>query len=569
MKSSAQKAAAHRPPPPPPPTAPSQVYQKMTPRSKLTILRTWVDRETELKDNKAVLGWYVEMVALVRMEHTELSLEYAKQMWELGEFYLRNGEPTKALDCALDASAVNQTLTETEIGPGLSVHERFHPQLLLTVGQCLLACGRVAQAMTVLQRALRLNIDVNPLEVPEEDGGLRAARNEVIAGAFCAQLARAMSKADGRAGTGTVAVAPETVRELASRALRLLSFDPLAVDEVEVMLLAARHLGDLGRLFAVLSEDEKAEAAARRAVAVMDDVYGADSIYHALYTADHGDLRETRGDLTGALELYKAAYRVHEAILGTHSHRTIALHRKVAHILVRQQRFQEAVRPLVDILKREVSLYGKHSPQVAETLALMGTVHYGLRDFEKADRLYQEALRIEVTEHGADHPRARAVADKIKMVAKHLVREQLREGDGVPVVAGFSRDRDRIVYDGPRAITALDTSSFMAFPASPIAPAAAAPGGGSIRQPQIPSMGGSPPRLASTPARPPLSAARERVKASDLFPFCEPRPEDEVENKSKKSKSEAEPQKGTAAAAKTPRTAPKPSGTGFGTSSRF
>ncbi|HLV26584.1 MAG TPA: serine/threonine-protein kinase [Gemmatimonadales bacterium] len=244
-------------------------------------------------------------------------------------------------------------------------------------------------------------------------------------------IERGVQEASGLAAEPAVqAELYQTLGEL-SRQLGLLDqADTLLTSSLEKRRrIAGARQPDLSRSMVALSllrsdqaRYDDAEQLARSALALVreSEAGGHSDEIHALSALGH--VLELRGRYSEAIAAYDTATRIApqsdppapeyvSSMYGLANNHFYIGDYEAADSLSRQ------------VLRLSRQLYGERHPRVASDLINLGAVQFELGNYPEANRLYREALEINMSWHGADHP---STAANLTMLGRALVYEGKR-----------------------------------------------------------------------------------------------------------------------------------------------
>src|SRR5690606_9373951 len=274
-------------------------------------------------------------------------------------------------------------------------------------------------------------------------------------------IERGVQEASGLAAEPAVqAELYQTLGEL-SRQLGLLDqADTLLTSSLEKRRrIAGARQPDLSRSMVALSllrsdqaRYDDAEQLARSALALVreSEAGGHSDEIHALSALGH--VLELRGRYSEAIAAYDTATRIApqsdppapeyvSSMYGLANNHFYIGDYEVADSLSRQ------------VLRLSRQLYGERHPRVASDLINLGAVQFELGNYPESNRLYREALEINMSWHGAEHP---STAANLTMLGRALVYEG-RRSEAAAVLEQAHSIQERVYGPmHPRVASALN-----------------------------------------------------------------------------------------------------------------
>jgi serine/threonine protein phosphatase PrpC/tetratricopeptide (TPR) repeat protein len=154
----------------------------------------------------------------------------------------------------------------------------------------------------------------------------------------------------------------------------------------------------------VLADYGAARPLMERALAIHEQVLGAEHPHTAVSLNNLAELLRLQGDYAAARQLVERALAIHERVLGAeHPHTAIILD-SLAGLLLTQGDYS-AARPLLEqVLAIREQTLGPYHPDYALSLNNLAGLHYRQEDYETAQQLYEQALEVREQVLGPDHP---------------------------------------------------------------------------------------------------------------------------------------------------------------------
>jgi hypothetical protein len=178
----------------------------------------------------------------------------------------------------------------------------------------------------------------------------------------------------------------------------------------------ATMLTNLGILYTEKREHERAGEALARAAALLEARGGPDDVWTAGLFDALGTHREAMGDDAGALAAARRALAIREEVLGP-SHPDVALSlNNVAGKLTAA----EATRPEAEaLLRRALGLLGERvTPSLGQILLNLSLLRAAADDLDEAEALATRALTLAKETAGADHPDAAKALHELSVLAE-------------------------------------------------------------------------------------------------------------------------------------------------------
>ncbi|GAB5470289.1 MAG: hypothetical protein Kilf2KO_33190 [Rhodospirillales bacterium] len=190
-------------------------------------------------------------------------------------------------------------------------------------------------------------------------------------------------------------------------------------DSEEPEAIIAIALGNLGILLERQDDLAGAAAAQRRALAMMERVYGPDHAEVAITLGNLGILLARQDDLAGAAAVQRRALAIMERVCGPDHADVARTLGNLGNVLARQDDLvgaAEAQRRALAIKKR---VYGPDHAEVARTLGNLGNVLERQDDLSGAAEAQRRALAIKERVYGPDHAEVAITLGNLGNVLEH------------------------------------------------------------------------------------------------------------------------------------------------------
>lgn len=113
--------------------------------------------------------------------------------------------------------------------------------------------------------------------------------------------------------------------------------------------------------------------------------------------------------LNECLATYQSTY-------GPEHEKTLEVQDELARLMIRTERYEEALSLLRSTLSPKTEVYGEYSDEVADTYKLMGSVRLSQGDMEKALKVLKKCHNIECVSHGPNQKRTKETQKTIDVI---------------------------------------------------------------------------------------------------------------------------------------------------------
>jgi tetratricopeptide (TPR) repeat protein len=177
-----------------------------------------------------------------------------------------------------------------------------------------------------------------------------------------------------------------------------------AADAAAIAEPTARLFNELGVLFDAKADYAQAETLKRRALAVVEKIYGSDHPGVAIRLNNLALLLQRTNRLAEAEPLMRRALKIDEKSYGP-DHPQVAIDlNNLSELLRATNRFAEAEPLILGALKIDEKTYGPDQPSVAIRLNNLALLLQDTNRLAEAEPLMRRALKIDEKSYGPDHP---------------------------------------------------------------------------------------------------------------------------------------------------------------------
>lgn len=162
--------------------------------------------------------------------------------------------------------------------------------------------------------------------------------------------------------------------------------------------------GNLGQVYWVRGEYEKANKYFGKVIDIRESVFGINHPYTAVAYNNLATLYVEQGDYNKALDYFMKALTINERVLGTENPETAKIYNNIATVYTKLGEYENALEFDRKVLAIGEHVLGTDHPSVATVYDNMATVYNRQSDYDKALEYYEKALAIRESMLGTEHP---------------------------------------------------------------------------------------------------------------------------------------------------------------------
>eukprot|EP00743_Colponemidia_sp_Colp-15_P002121 GILK01002302.1.p1 GENE.GILK01002302.1~~GILK01002302.1.p1 ORF type:complete len:383 (+),score=65.37 GILK01002302.1:58-1149(+) len=333
------------------------------PEEKMRNIQQQIDNPETVEEWEQTIPLRVKQLALSKVLvniHGRDGLVAVVAHTDLGECYLRAKYLDQAIEHLTTALTLNGTLFSTVAGT-----KPYHAHVLKLLGQCYIETDSASEAITLLEKALKLNV----LLKGEED--ISNAEIHLALSEACMKL----ENWDGALSHLTA------VWELKEAAFGMRHKETADVMAKMAFVNAKKEMYD------------QAIDLLKRSLGVYKALENCrDLCAHTAVTLS--EWHEQKQDIISAIEALREAEDIYKSAYGVSDKRTIRVKRDIALLQLQRGDYEDALWELKEVEELEKDVFGPTSTHVAKTLKAVGTVYIIQQKYEEAVGCLEQALSI-------------------------------------------------------------------------------------------------------------------------------------------------------------------------------